>query len=211
MFHTRCHDSVCTSTHTHTPRHPRRDLCLTPGCCTHRFSPESVRGRQHRAWGCRTDGISHPGCLAPQPVFVQLFPPPVWGGGRKNHIGEAAGPNQEFHTPIGTRPLCKPHIQSSWGKAQSWLCSQAAEDRRAPTLGHVPAQFQGLGSKLAHCRAVTGWSLASPSWVPAESQQAPSGPQRASSHGPFPGLISGGVGREDGPQTHQPPSCWGSQ
>ena len=66
-------------------------------------------------------------------------------------MGEGAGhsgPNQEFHTPNGTRPLCKAPT-SSWVKAQSWLCSQAAGDSRGLSLDRAPSQFRGPGPQLS--------------------------------------------------------------
>lgn len=170
---------------------------------THTLSQESVRGAQCGVWAPEQPAAHISAASTPGPVFVQLFPlPQAPRGGRKRSRGEGAGhsgPNQEFHTPKGTRPLCKAPL-TSWGEAQSWLCSQAAGDHGGPHSGRAPSPFRGLGSRLS-LEGFCAWVLPAPAGCPAaEDQQAPNGPQRTL-HCPFPGLISGRVGGDVGPDT----------
>lgn len=200
-------------THTHAVTLPPSTGRLTHSkvSCSYTYSPGKVSmGCECGVLGCWTDGILHLSCLPAWPVFVQLFSlPQVWGGGRKSNIGEGAdycGPNQEFHTPKGTGPFAKP--TSSWVKAQSWLCSQAAGDFRGPSLDGNPSQLRGLGSKCfgGLCCA---WVLPAPAGCSAEGQQAPNGLQRPLLNCPFPGLIIGRCWSGYGPQILQLP-CAGS-
>lgn len=140
----------------------------------------------------------------PGPLFVQLFPlPKEWGEGRKSNTGQGAGhcgPNQEFHTPNGTRARI-----ASWAKAQSWLCSQAAGDVRGPTPESCPlpaqrARLQACFGGLSSARV-----LLAPAGCPATVSRHQTGLKDPSPHHLFPGLISGKYGRDDGPQTLQPP------
>ena len=104
---------------------------------THACSPMKVSVDCKWVWGCWTDSLSRLRCLpAPWPLFVQLFPPlpSVGRGQEEQHHGEGRplpALIKNFTPPDGPRFLCKAP-SSSWGEAQSCLCSQAAGDCRLP-------------------------------------------------------------------------------
>lgn len=189
------HPNTC-STHSHTPsiyNHETHACAHTPtvtfpsstgqydtfviAACTRILPGKRPWGASvgRRAAGQTASHIS--AASLPWPVFVQLLSlPKEWGEGRKSNTGEGAGhcgSNQEFHTPNGTRaPI------SSWVKAQSWLCSQAAGDLRGPTPEPCPLPAHSVRLQTHFGGLFSAWVLLAPAGCPATGQRAPNGPQR---------------------------------
>ena len=116
----------------------------------------------------------------------------------------ATGPNQKFHTPIRTRPLCKARTQL--GESPKLALFTAADGR-----GPLPGQGSEARTQTRPSRASFSPESCSPQ-LGALSRVASSprtGLREPSAPGPFPGLISEGGG--GGLQTHQPPAGCYSQ
>lgn len=195
------HPDTC-STHVHTHRHPGGNFPPPsphsptsphhPDCwksypsATHacRFSQESVRGRQHGVRGCRTGGSSHPGrppagasVCAAAPAGPRPRSQRGEGAGRATQgRGRAAtGPNQKFHTPIGTRPLCKARTQL--GESPKLALFTAADGR-----GPSPGQSSEGRAQTRPSLGSSSPESCSPSWGPCRGR--PAGPERASESPP---------------------------
>lgn len=186
MFHTRDHTPSIDNCQTHAcahiptvtfPSSTGQHNTLVSATCTHILPGKCPWGASVGYWAAGQTASHISAASLPGPVFVQLFPlPKEWGKGRKSNTGEGAGhcgPNQEFHTPNGTRaPI------SSWVKAQCWLCSQAAGDIRGPTPESCPISAQGARLQTHFGGLFSAWVLLVPAGCPAMGQQAPNGPQR---------------------------------